>query len=55
MAPSAISRSTRSLLMADHTLFGFLGANQSAHRSSSSFFGLESIQPKHSASSTASS
>jgi hypothetical protein len=52
MRPSAISFSTRRLFGADQPLLGLRGAN-SIERSASRARGLLSIQPKHSASSTA--
>ena len=50
--PCSVSRATFALLMRDHRLFGFRGVNSRIARSSSTRLGRESIQPKHSASST---
>src|SRR5690606_8564886 len=51
--PSAVSRSTFSLLIFDHVPVGFRLLKNWVVRSSSSFFLMLSIQPKHRASSTA--
>jgi hypothetical protein len=55
MRPSRASLATRSLFDRDHGLPGRRGVNIWSHRSSSSEFVFESIQPNASASSTASS
>ena len=55
ISPAAVSRSTRSLFERAQALPGRRGANHWIDRSSSIVLPLESIQPTHSASSTASS
>ena len=55
ISPAPVSRSTRSLLDRDQLERGLRGAIHSIVRSSSSLPPLLSIQPKQSASSTASS
>ena len=55
MSPAAISRSTRALFVAAQPLLGFRGAKYCFDRRSSTVPPDESIQPKQSASSTASS
>jgi hypothetical protein len=54
-SPSRSRRATRSLFDADHVLRGLRGAKSCRVRRSSSRFTVLSIQPKQSASSTASS
>ena len=55
ITPAASSRSIRALFVAAQPLPGFLGAKYSFERRSSTRPAVESTQPKHSASSTASS
>ena len=55
ICPLAINFSTRFLLLADQLLFSFLGVYLCMYFSSSTLLTFESIHPKQSASSTASS
>jgi hypothetical protein len=55
ISPARSSRSTRATFDADHALFGLRGVKRIEVRSISTVFERLSIQPKQSASSTASS